>query len=433
MSELFSPLTTAGIDGLLMLSGLLLIVIGLLWLVLLAFRSSLLWGIGTLLPPLTLLFVLRRWRVARKAVLLGALGFIPLVVGLTMMAGSEPQRLDQLLSLDWARREPSLPPELNIRLNGQFNGQRFAPQRGELIDGLLSLREEGEGGAHRELRIRLQRTASGAVRLDVLPEDRAGLAEIELSWLAPNSQLPQVRELSEGYTLHLDLQPLAPNKLAGDFHLALPAPFATNLNGRVELFTDRLRYRDGLVDTRQDNEDTLRYVVGDYLQRRFATREVRVQPLTGLSWPMSEAEVNVQASVAGRPQRLQVQLKKNPLRGWVVQGDHYPPVASEQPAPAPPPRRAIVQTPAPQQPVGAPMRSAGEPRQLSVGRLLERPARYHGRLMRLRSERGVNAEGRFDGLDNAGHIVIRGAVKPPGEALFRFLPEQVSAIELLEP
>jgi hypothetical protein len=280
LSEAFAPFAT-GIDALLMLSGVSLIVLGLLWLVLLAFRSSLLWGFGALLPPLGLLFVLRRWAVARQAVLLGALGFIPLLVGLAM-AGSDPQRLDRLLSFDWARREPSLPPELDIRLNGRLDGQRFAPQQGELIDGLLSLREEGEGGARRELRIRLRQPLNGGVRLDVLPEDRAGPAQIELVWQAGKSPMPEVRRLNGGYTLHLDLQPLAPGKLAGAFHLA-----------------------------------------------------------------------------------------------W--------------------------------------------------------PARYHGRLMRLRSARGANAEGRFDGLDQAGRIVLRRALKPPGEVLFRFVPEQVGAIQLLEP
>jgi len=433
LNEASSGLSDIGMATLLAGSGVLLIAIGLLWLVLLAFRSSLLWGIGALLPPLTLLFVLFRWNLASRAVLLCALGVIPLVVGLTMMAGSDPQRLERILSLDWARREPALPPELDIRLNGQLNGQRFAPQQGELIDGVLSLREEGEGAAHRELRIRLHRPVTGAVRLDVLPEDRPGVADVELSWLAPGSQLPHVRSLSEGYSLHLDLQPLAPNKLAGEFHLSLPAPYATRLNGRVELFADHLRYREDGVDTHLDNEDTLRYVITDYLQRRFATREVRVQPLAGLAWPASRADVAVQASIGGRPQRLTLQLSKTPQRGWFVQGDHYPRVPDERPAPVDSPRRPVVQATDPQPPARPPEPVASEPRPLSVERLLQQPSRYRGRLIRLRSERGVNAEGRFDGLDTDGHIVIRRAVKPPGEALFRFSPEQVSAIELLEP
>ena len=44
-------------DALLILGGLLLIVAGIVWLIVLAFGTSLLWGVGSLLPPITLPFV----------------------------------------------------------------------------------------------------------------------------------------------------------------------------------------------------------------------------------------------------------------------------------------------------------------------------------------------------------------------------------------
>ena len=46
-------------DALLILGGLLLILAGLVWLVMLAFDTALLWGIASLLPPLNLVFALR--------------------------------------------------------------------------------------------------------------------------------------------------------------------------------------------------------------------------------------------------------------------------------------------------------------------------------------------------------------------------------------
>ena len=112
-------------DALLILSGLLLILVGLVWLVMLAFDTSLLWGLGSLLPPLTLVYVLRHWRKARKAVVLGAMGFIPLIVGLTLLANQDPQRLQAILSLDWARSPVQAPAELAIHLRGSLNGQPF--------------------------------------------------------------------------------------------------------------------------------------------------------------------------------------------------------------------------------------------------------------------------------------------------------------------
>ena len=88
-------------DALLILGGLLLIVFGLVWLVALAFGSNLFWGLGSLFPPLTLLYVVRHWRTARKAIVLGSLGFIPLVVGLVLLANHDPERLQAILSLRW--------------------------------------------------------------------------------------------------------------------------------------------------------------------------------------------------------------------------------------------------------------------------------------------------------------------------------------------
>ena len=73
-------------DALLILAGLMLMLLGLIWLIRMAFSTSLFWGLGSLLPPITLIYLLRYWRQARKAVLLGALGIIPLIVGVTLLA-----------------------------------------------------------------------------------------------------------------------------------------------------------------------------------------------------------------------------------------------------------------------------------------------------------------------------------------------------------
>lgn len=61
-------------DALLIIGGLLLMLAGLVWLVMRAFATSLLWGWGSLLPPLTLIYVVRHWARARSAVMLIGLG-----------------------------------------------------------------------------------------------------------------------------------------------------------------------------------------------------------------------------------------------------------------------------------------------------------------------------------------------------------------------
>ena len=61
------------------------------------------------------------------------------------------------------------------------------------------------------------------------PVTAAPLPEIEISWLQPEQDLPEARRLSQGYTLHLNLQPLAPNKMSGEFHLILPPQYRDGL------------------------------------------------------------------------------------------------------------------------------------------------------------------------------------------------------------
>ena len=51
-----------------------LMLAGLVWLVMRAFATSLLWGWGSLIAPITLIYILRHWQRARSAVGLIALG-----------------------------------------------------------------------------------------------------------------------------------------------------------------------------------------------------------------------------------------------------------------------------------------------------------------------------------------------------------------------
>lgn len=417
-------------DALLILGGLLLILAGLVWLVVRAFGTSLLWGWASLLPPLTLVYVLRHWRSARQAVALCGLGVIPLVVGLTLLASQDSARLEAIFSLQWLKPELRAPAELSIDLHGELNGHPFAPQHAELIDNVLSLREGQDFFARRELLIRLRKPVTGALRLDVLPGDEGPLPEVEVSWLQLEQDLPEARRLSRGYTLHLDLQPLPPNKLAGDFHLVLPPQFKTTLSGKVELFSNGLRYRDGKVDRQIDSADTLAYVIEDYLQRRFATRLVQLLDLPEVTLPADSVEMQVEARIDGQLQRLPLRLSKRESRGWAVQGDHFAALPEAASAPVA------------SQTQGAPVSTvsrerAGRPldRRLrfSLDGLLRSPNRYQNLAMRVATERGNTAEGRFQGIDPDGRIVIRQRLSGAGEASYSLRPEEVKRIELLEP
>ncbi|MGE8296659.1 MAG: MFS transporter [Pseudomonas sp.] len=414
-------------DALLIIGGLLLMLAGLVWLVMRAFATSLLWGWGSLLPPITLIYVMRHWSRARGAVALIGLAIIPLVVGMALLASKDAERLAAIIRLDWLKPEVQVPAELTIALDGVLNGQPFRPQQGELIDGVLVLREGLDFFALRELSIRLPQPVDGPVRVDVLPQDSGSLPEVELSWLLPEQDLPEARRLSRGYTLHLDLQPQAPNRLVGDFHLVLPPRFKTSLSGSVELYRDRLRYADGEVDAHFDSRDTIAHILQDYLQRRFATREVRELELPVFTFAGDTLELQIDAQVDGRSEHLPVRLHKRAEQGWTVEGDHFPALPVVTTAQSAPQREADAAEERLSRPVDRRQR-------FSLARLQRNPEQYRNLSMRLSRASGGTVEGRFVGIDVDGSIRLSQQMgSGGGQASFSFKPEEIGRLELLEP
>lgn len=221
-------------DALLIVGGLLLIVASFIWLVASAFSTSLLWGIGTLFPPINLIFLLRHWKRARGAVILLGLGLIPLVVGFSLLASQQPERLAAILSLEWLEPEEPATNRLAIDLLGEFDGRPFNPSQASLEGNVLKLREGTDPFLYQEVSIRLDSPLADPIRVDVLPDD-ATAPEIEISWMTPEQALPEARRLRDGYTLHLNLKQIAPGRMAGAFHLVLPPDLRTSLSGTIEV------------------------------------------------------------------------------------------------------------------------------------------------------------------------------------------------------
>ncbi|MFC2971576.1 MFS transporter [Azotobacter bryophylli] len=414
-------------DALLILGGLLLMLGGWVWLAIRAFTTSLLWGVGALLPPLTLVFMFGHWRKVSKPVMLMALGLIPLIVGFTLLASHDSERLDAILSLRWLKPEVKQPPELNIDLRGELNGQPFHPQQGELIKRVLTLRDGGDFFSQGEIRIRIPAEHSGLLSLDVLPQDRGGIPIIEISWRSSGQELPKIYLVTRGYTLHLNLLPKSPNLLVGDFHLVLPSQYRTRLSGNIELLTDHLRYRNGKVDASFDSEETLVYVIESYLQRREATHAVQVLDLKGASFPAQELNIQVVARIDGKLEEIGIPLAKEGAIGWQVRGEHYPPLGHSVSL------SGLVRE--------GQLRSDLEPnggvgdRRLAftLKRLQASPADYRQLRMRIVTSKGSIAEGRFQIFDDKGYIVLRRELEGAGDASFALAPDMIRAIQLIDP
>ncbi len=416
--------------ALLILGGVLLIILGLLWLIMLAFGVSLLWGVGSLLPPILLVFILRFWKVARKAVVFTALGFVPLIVGVTQLASIDAGRVEALLNLSWLKGSEVTHNSTQIELNGELYGQPFRPQYGELIDGVLLLREGKDFFAQRELRIALPPGAvvsAEGLRLDVLPQDVGELPDIEIMWLLPEQVLPEARRIGRGYTLHLDLQHQAPNLLKGNFHLVLPPQFKTSMSGEIQLFGNRLHYVNGKVDRSYDDVSTLEYIVQDYLERRFS-QDIIVEPFATPESFTPPLEINIRAYIADDLRSVPLRLIKNVQSGWAVEDDNYP-VRTKQKVP-----KVLLATVA-EQVAQAPktVRSVDRRLRFSLQRLLVNPAQYQYLQVQVETVQGNKVKGRFVGLDAEGALIISREVKAPGTVSFILLPTDISQITLLEP
>lgn len=419
--------------ALLILGGFFLIGLGLLWLIVIAFKVSLLWGFGSFFPPVALLFIMRYWSVARKAVVFTALGFVPLTAGVTQLASEDASKVDALLSLSWLQpAAEDTRAKMRIDLQGELYGQPFQPHYGELIDGVLVLREGRDFFAQREVRITLPRRlvsqAMKTLRLDVLPQDAGDLPEIEIMWLQPEQGLPEARRLKRGYTLHLDLLNQPPNTLQGDFHLVLPPHFKTSMSGDVQLLTDRLHYINGEVDRKYDAISTLEYVLEDYLQRRFAVESVRIKPFETPMPFVSPIDITVTADILGQQRTAFARLIKDTKVGWVVAGDQYPEYVA--------PSQSSTSTASKERatPMSLNDQSRSDRRTgFTLQRLLLNPAQYQNVQVQVQTTHGNQVMGRFMGLDTAGALVIEREVKAPGTVSFTLLANEISQMTLLEP
>lgn len=418
--------------ALLILGGFVLIALGLLWLVALAFQVSVLWGVSSLFPPMLLVFVIRCWSVARKAVIFTALGCVPVVAGFTQLSSQQPERVDALLNLSWLQPVAGESAPVHINLHGELYGQPFKPHYGELLDGVLVLREGDDFFAQRELRITLPAQLISkdpdTLRLDVLPQDTGVLPDVEIMWLQAQHRLPEARRINRGYTLYLDLHREAPNTLRGGFHLVLPTRFKTSMSGEVQLKTDHLNYVDGKVDRQFDAVSTLEFVLKEYLQRRYRAEQVHIEPFvtpTRLTAPLT---IKLTAHTDGLRRTESVRLVKNNETGWQVAGEQYPQYfaqaksSSAQAKVSAEQAGSLATTPAVDRRIG-----------FSLQRLLVNPLDYLHLTVHIVTSRGNQVTGRFMGLTAEDTLIISREVQAPGSITFTVLPTEVEQITLLQP
>ena len=455
-------------DALLLIGGLLLLLASLGWLIAQAYAVSLFWGTGCLLPPGWLLFSIRYWQRARPCVQLAGLALVTMVVGVTMLAHRDPNKLHQLASLQWLHGAPPSAGALHLNVQGEFNGVEFRPEFAELINGVMVFRE-GDDLSRRELFLRFASQPKDGLQLNILPADPGPLPVVELSWVTPDTPQPEALRVAQGYTLHVNLKPGRPNRMEGEFHLVLPTEQPTSLSGQVELYTSNLRYLDDVqIDPRFNSRETVEWLILNHLRATARTGEVEFVHLPPLDINRSRLELDMLVRVAGEVQPAALTLIHTEEKGWQIAADRQPlrPVIRAEPTPpqlvvAEPPGAQVPATagqraapPAPEAPAAAatpaatvpatsashaarsPVAAISEPldrrERFSLQRLLARPQDYRGLRLRVRTERGGIAEGQFIGLTADGRISLRYHIAG-GEASFTLRENEVTRIELLDP
>lgn len=217
-------------SALLILGGLLLCLPGWIWLWLRTAREHWFWALVGAFPPLALLSGLLNWRAAWLPLLVFLAGLGTLGGGLWQLWQTQPEQMERLLRGQWAE----YPAANSDLLQGRLQNQAFTPGRIRFLHGTLSLAQDTDFLAGKEVRLDLSAFGTALLGerfvLDILPTDRGELPVITLLWQDRASGLLQTRHISHGYTLQLEFE-RQPEGLQGRLYLSLPAQLATLVSG----------------------------------------------------------------------------------------------------------------------------------------------------------------------------------------------------------
>ncbi|GGC90201.1 hypothetical protein [Halopseudomonas salina] len=217
--------------ALLIISGLLLIVLGWLWVAVAARKLP----IGRLLlailaAPLTL--IMRGRGYARTPRLLMLSGLLLVLAGAALLQREQPERFAQLLAGEWAT-----PTNKGAGIEGELMGQPFNPERIFWRGNDLIMEEGPPQRIRRALTVRFDPATlqAGLRTIDRLPGDTGPWPELLLQWHTGALTQPGLLRVTEDYTLSLDLIPLPGEAVQLGLRLHLPTKPATLLNGEARL------------------------------------------------------------------------------------------------------------------------------------------------------------------------------------------------------
>ena len=218
-------------EGLLILSGALLLLAGWVWLVVSSMRRSV--GrmlLALLFGPLTL--ILRGMGYPLWPRLLMFFGLVGLIGGSAWLHHQHPERLEQVLNGGLSAEQIS---EGDLR--GTIMGQPFTPNNIVWRGDDLVLEESIDDRIRRSLTIRFAdaRELLLAPSVERLPRDEGAWPELILRWHTGAMSEPGLRQVTGDYSMSLEFVRAAGEQVEGRIHLHLPSIHSTWLTGQMQL------------------------------------------------------------------------------------------------------------------------------------------------------------------------------------------------------
>lgn len=218
-------------EGLLILSGVVLLLAGWVWLVASCMRRSV--GrmlLALLFGPLTL--ILRGLGYPLWPRLLMFVGLVGIIGGTAWLHYQHPERLQEIFVEGLAIEQAG---EGDLR--GTIMGQPFAPNNIVWRGDDLVLEESMDDRVRRSLTIRFgnARELLLAPSVERLPQDEGAWPELILRWHTGAMSEPGLRQVTSDYSLSLDFARVDGEQVEGRIHLHLPSIHSTWLTGQMQL------------------------------------------------------------------------------------------------------------------------------------------------------------------------------------------------------
>ncbi|MCK9238584.1 MAG: hypothetical protein M0Q29_03760 [Thiopseudomonas sp.] len=396
--------------AILILAGLLIFLLGWLWLIWRAFMFKPFWGLAVVLPPLAVIFLLLHWRRAVLPLMALFVGVGVLVAGSYQLATEQPEKWQKIMAWHWFSGGKEQALEHDGQVQGTIFGQRFLADSVELDKNVVYLRENSADGFAAQIKITLLSVPNlqqqNGLFVDVLPDDQQPVPQIEILWYDYQRGQRLIKQIKADYTLHIALNSQPPNKLVGNFYLALAKSQHTQVSGVLEVNSDKLRYQGTQVDLSYDHAQTIDYLLHNYSRSLLEVDNLhfkRTSKLDMFSVPLS---VQGQLLIANKSFPVQFTLTKD--QRWQVVDSNLAAIAQQLAA------RDSIQV--------------EQAEEFSLAHLLANFNGYLNQEMQVKTINRHNFTGYFQGLNAEGGLIFKRSMHKGGEVTFQLQPDEIEEI-----